>query len=121
MQTKHGSLECAILNSLWMLEINGNYAHTVKDVYKSINENNEDTRAYTTIKTVLDRLHEKRLVLRYKQDKKFVYRTTQSKIDFLSNSLKIMADRFCDGNLAELTNILNNVINIENTKYELIG
>ena len=120
MQSKHGSLECAILNSLWELEISGCYAHTVKDVFNYVNKNMADSRAYTTIKTVLDRLHEKRLVLRYKQEKKFVYRTTQSKVDFISNSLKNISDRFCDGNLCELTNILSNMIEAQRAEYELI-
>ena len=48
MLSKHGTLESAILSVLWQLEAKGSYNNTVKDVYESL-QNNEEKKAYTTI------------------------------------------------------------------------
>ena len=66
MNLKHGSLESVILNSLWELEKCGIYKNSVKDVFEYINQSNSTKRAYTTIKTVMDRLYEKEILLRLK-------------------------------------------------------
>ena len=71
MLSRHGSLESAILSALWGLEKKGIYTNSVKDVYEILAQSDEEKRAYTTVKTVMDRLFEKKVLLRYKSGKKF--------------------------------------------------
>ncbi len=64
MLSKHGMLESAILSCLWELEADGIYTNSVKDVYDKLSQKN--SKAYTTVKTVMDRLHQKNILLRFK-------------------------------------------------------
>lgn len=109
MQNKHGILESAILSSLWDLESQGIYTNSVKDVYLLMNKT--EARAYTTIKTVMDRLYEKNMLLRFKQGKKFYYRTTRPKTEIVLNALKEVAQRYCGGDMTKLSQILNSHVN----------
>lgn len=109
MNAKHGLLESVILNSLWELEKCGVYKNSVKDVYEFINNSNTTKRAYTTIKTVMDRLYEKEVLLRIKHGKKFYYRTAYSCNDIITNSLKKIAIQYCDGDMAVLASIASSV------------
>ena len=104
MLSKHGTLEGAILSTLWELESQGIYTNSVKDVYESLNK--KEAKAYTTIKTVMDRLFEKNILLRFKQGKKFFYRTAYSNYEIVANSLKEIADRYCGGDIAKLNQVL---------------
>ena len=81
--------------------------NSVKDVYEILNK--KEAKAYTTIKTVMDRLFEKNVLLRFKQGKKFFYRTAYSNHEIVTNSLKEIANRYCDGDLARLNQILQTV------------
>ncbi len=105
MNLKHGSLESVILNSLWELEKCGIYKNSVKDVYEYINNSNTPKRAYTTIKTVMDRLYEKEVLLRIKQGKKFYYRTAYSSNDIITTSLQKIASQYCGGDISKLATI----------------
>jgi len=109
MLSRHGSLECAILGALWNLEQNGIYTNSVKDVFDILSQNEDEKRAYTTIKTVMDRLHEKRILLRYKEGKKFYYRTVYSNFEIVTKSLNEIAQRYCCGDLEKLSLILNSM------------
>ena len=110
MLSRHGSLECAILGALWNLEQNGIYTNSVKDVFDILSQNDDEKRAYTTIKTVMDRLFEKKVLLRYKQGKKFFYRTVYSNNEIVVKSLQETANRYCCGDLARLSLILNSMM-----------
>ena len=99
---RHGTLESIILNSIWRLEEDGTYKHSVKEVWDDINRETETKRAYTTIKTVMDRLFEKEVLLRVKHGKKFYYRSAYSRSDILRNSLEDIADKYLMGNIEEL-------------------
>lgn len=109
MNLKHGSLESIILNSLWELEKSGIYKNSVKDVFEYINNSNTSKRAYTTIKTVMDRLYEKEILLRIKQGKKFYYRTAYSSSDIIATSLKKIATQYCNGDMAKLASIASSI------------
>ncbi len=115
MQSRHGSLEGAILSVLWNLEAKGICSNTVLDVCKALNEMNGEKRAYTTIKTVMDRLFEKKVLYRYKPAKKFFYRTVYSQKEMVMNSLNEIATRFCGGNFEALSEIVNSHKEIEKT------
>ena len=110
MQLKHGSLEGAILSVLWNLEAKGECSNTVLDVCNILNENSSEKRAYTTIKTVMDRLFEKKILYRYKPAKKFFYRTVYSQQEMVVRSLNEIAHRYCDGNFGLLSEILNSQV-----------
>lgn len=109
MNLKHGSLESVILNSLWELERSGIYKNSVKDVFEYINNSNTSKRAYTTIKTVMDRLYEKEILLRIKQGKKFYYRTAYSSSDIISTSLKKIATQYCNGDMQRLAQLASSI------------
>lgn len=110
MLSRHGSLECSILGVLWNLEHNGIYTNSVKDVYEILAKSDEEKRAYTTIKTVMDRLFEKKILLRYKQGKKFYYRTVYSNQEIIIKILQETAYRYCNNDLNKLSGILASII-----------
>ena len=84
MQSKHGALEGVILTTLWELESKGMKSNTVKDVFDNIES---DKRAYTTIKTVMDRLYSKNILIREKRGRKFFYRTAFSNVGQIADHL----------------------------------
>ena len=110
MQSRHGSLESAILSTLWQLEQNGTCTNSVKDVHDALCQTNDEKKAYTTIKTVMDRLFEKKVLDRYKKGKKFCYRTLYSNNEAIAQSLLGIAQRYCNGDLAKLSPVLSSLI-----------
>ena len=108
MQPCHGSLESIILNALWDLEKNGIFTNSVRDVYDILSKNKSEQRAYTTLKTVMDRLVGKKLLMKFKQGRKFFYRTAYSNDEVILNFLKIITDRYCGGDFNRLIEIVNN-------------
>ncbi len=73
MDLKQGDLENIILNAVWDLENDGQekiYVGEVQDKIKSARKK----WAYTTVKTVLDRLVDKELAVREKDGKKYLYK-----------------------------------------------
>lgn len=63
-----GSLELAVLRALW----EGNPA-TVRTVLERINAGRDSNLAYTSVMTVLDRLHDKELVTRRQVGRAYEY------------------------------------------------
>ena len=110
MNFRHGSLESIILNALWELEATGVYKNSVKDVFDYICASQTTKRAYTTVKTVMDRLHEKEVLLRIKQGKKFYYRTAYSNNDIIANSLKKIAVQYCNSDMKKLIEVANSLV-----------
>lgn len=74
MDLKQGDLENIILNALWDLEGDGNDKIFVGDIQEKIKSPNKRW-AYTTVKTVLDRLVDKEIAVREKDGKKYLYRS----------------------------------------------
>jgi predicted transcriptional regulator len=74
MDLKQGDLENIILNALWDLEDHGEEKVFVSDVQDYI-RSAKKRWAYTTVKTVLDRLVDKDLATREKEGKKYLYRS----------------------------------------------
>jgi len=104
MQSGHGTLEGAILTTLWQLEDRGVKLHTVKDVFNNLQS---DKRAYTTIKTVMDRLYLKHLLIREKIGRKFFYRTAYTNDEIIINSLNEISQKYCMGTFDRIFDILN--------------
>lgn len=123
MHLKHGSLESVILTALWKLEQQGNYSNTVLDIYNSLAQSEENKRAYTTVKTVMDRLVLKKQIMRFKQGRKFCYRSLYSNKEMLSKALIDVAQKYCEGNFEILVNAVNALyeISIQDKKDNLIS
>ncbi len=113
--SKHGSLESAILSVLWDLEKDGKINNSVKDVYETLNSINNEKKAYTTVKTVMDRLYDKKTLTRIKHGNKFYYRTLYSNSEVIRKSLTELAERYCNGDIKKLISYA------ENKNAELIG
>lgn len=110
MQSRHGCLESSILSTLWEMEAKGEYKNSVKDVYELLAQSASEKRAYTTIKTVMDRLYEKKVLLRFKQGRRFYYRTAYSNNDVVIKSLHELSNRYCAGDLTRLSQILETLM-----------
>ena len=91
-----GTLEFEILNSIWKLQaIDEDMNISVKDVVDNMSENGLE-RAYTTVKTVMDRLSSKDLLVRYRAGKKFFYKTVMDKNEMASSAIKELSRQFFD-------------------------
>ena len=74
-----GFLEMDILNAFWILTSeNEDRDISIQDVVDYLSSIGTE-RAYTTIKTVMDRLVSKSILVRYKSGKKFFYKVTMNK------------------------------------------
>lgn len=78
MDLKQGDLENIILNAVWDLEQDGIEAIYVGEVQEKIKSPTKKW-AYTTVKTVLDRLVDKQLANREKNGKKYLYRSVMKR------------------------------------------
>lgn len=100
MNLKQGHLENIVLNALWSMEENDKLHIDVSDVQSTINSETQKW-AYTTIKTVLDRLVEKEEVVRIKIGKKYYYRTKISREVAGENAVKILIKQYFNGDIKE--------------------
>ncbi len=97
-----GTLEFEILNSIWKLQaIDEDMNISVKDVVDNMSENGLD-RAYTTVKTVMDRLSSKDLLVRYRAGKKFFYKTVMDKDEMANSAIKELSRQFFDNDTAKM-------------------
>ncbi len=97
-----GSLEIEILNTFWNLtSTNEDIDISIQDVVDELSKNGTE-RAYTTIKTVMDRLVTKSILVRYKVGKKFFYKATMDKREMALDMLNEFTNNFFNGNHAEM-------------------
>lgn len=97
-----GFLEMEILNTFWALTSeNEDRDISIQDIVDELSSNGVE-RAYTTIKTVMDRLVSKSILVRYKTGKKFFYKVTMDKREMALDMLKEFTQNFFDGNTAEM-------------------
>ncbi|MDD3435853.1 MAG: BlaI/MecI/CopY family transcriptional regulator [Candidatus Gastranaerophilales bacterium] len=93
----YGILEIEIMNVIWKLQKLDEDANiSVSDIVNELNDN-QITRAYTTIKTVMDRLVTKGILARYRNNKKFFYRSTLDKTEAAKKVLEAVGEQFFDG------------------------
>lgn len=103
MRKNNGVLENEILAAIWTLEETDEEAKiAVSQVQEILNSKSKNKRAYTTIKTVMDRLSEKNLLERYKEGKKFLYKSTSSRDDMAQKAIKKIASQYFNNNLNSL-------------------
>ena len=109
---KQGDLENLIMNALWALQQQaalGNATTRVIDVQliqDAINEGPRDW-AYTTVKTVLDRLVEKGWLKRVKLGKKFCYETLLTQDDAGQQALSKVLRQYFNDNMSLLRETLD--------------
>lgn len=97
-----GKLEIDILNSFWNLtEENEDRDISIQDIVDELSVNGVE-RAYTTIKTVMDRLTVKSVLVRYKAGKKFFYKAAMTREEMASEAVKTIAEQFFNGDYSEL-------------------
>ncbi len=97
-----GRLEIDILNSFWNLtQENEDRDVSIQDIVDDLSANGIE-RAYTTIKTVMDRLTVKSILVRYKVGKKFFYKAAMSRDEMASDAVKTVAEQFFNGSYIEL-------------------
>ena len=98
----YGVLEIEILSSVWDMQERDEDANiSVSDVVEALNRN-EVNRAYTTVKTVMDRLVAKDILVRYKNNKKFFYRTTIDRDEAAKSAIEAVADQFFENNYVKM-------------------
>ena len=104
---KHGMLESAIMNVLWNLEEKGMMKSSVKDVHEALNQTSKTKKAYTTVKTVMDRLYQKNMLVKTRHGRRYYYRTTYTNQEAVISSLYEIANKYCNGDIAKLSQYLN--------------
>ena len=91
--------EWKVMNALWE-----GHPATARDVLERIEE--ETGWAYTTVKTMLERLAEKGAVRLRRKGKATAYRPALSREDARRSALRALADRAFDGALAPMLHFL---------------
>ena len=102
MNYSHGSLENEIMKTVWMMEEISEDDVSVNEVQEYINKTSDSIRAYTTVKTVMDRLVEKNMLVRYKQGKKFFYKTVSSRDEMAQLAIKKLASQYFNNDMNSL-------------------
>lgn len=91
----HGALENEIMNAIWTLEEDSrsNGEISVNEVLEFLN-NTSTKRAYTTIKTVMDRLASKNMLKRFKTGKKFCYSAMESRSKMANTAINKLLKQY---------------------------
>ncbi len=106
MDLKQGDLENIILNALWDLESDGSEKIFVGDIQEKIKSPNKKW-AYTTVKTVLDRLVDKEIAVREKDGKKYLYHSVVDRDEAGVLALKKVVRQYFKNDVNELVSCLN--------------
>ena len=107
MNYSHGSLENEIMKTVWMMEEISESDVSVNEVQESINRTSKIDRAYTTVKTVMDRLVEKNMLVRYKQGKKFFYKSVSSRDEMAQLAIKKLANLYFNNDMNSLAETIS--------------
>ena len=78
---------------------------TIQDIVDNLSKNGVE-RAYTTIKTVMDRLTVKSILVRYKVGKKFYYRATMTKEEMASEAIQTLSEQFFSGSYSQMVEFI---------------
>lgn len=120
MELKQGDLENIILNALWVLEEESNNNKIdVKDVQECIKTEHQSW-AYTTVKTVLDRLVEKERILRIKEGKKYLYSTVVPRKHAGEEALRKVLKQYFRNDYNEMASSFEHIGTLKVTHKELI-
>lgn len=98
----NGLLEIDIMNAIWDLQDeNEDRNISVSDIVSQLAKNGTQ-RAYTTIKTVMDRLSSKDMLVRYKSGKKFYYRSAYDREEVAREALNNIATNYFDSSYLQM-------------------
>lgn len=101
-----GSLEIEILNTFWNLTaIDEDVDISIQDVVDELSKNGTE-RAYTTIKTVMDRLVTKSILVRYKVGKKFFYKAAMDRTEMASEAIREISTQFFNNSPVEMIHFI---------------
>ena len=101
-----GKLEIDILNSIWNMTADFEDRDiSIQDVVDDLSQNGID-RAYTTIKTVMDRLTVKSILVRYKVGKKFFYKAAMDRTEMASEAIREISAQFFNNSPAEMIHFI---------------
>lgn len=104
----HGALENEIMNAVWSLEESPGFGGeiSVTEVLDFLNNTSTTKRAYTTIKTVMDRLVGKEMLVRYKKGKKFCYKATESRSKMANSAIDKLIKQYFNNDASLLLKTL---------------
>lgn len=119
MELKQGDLENIILNALWLMEEEDKDKIDVRDVQEKIKTDTQSW-AYTTVKTVLDRLVDKELVLRIKEGKKYLYRTVVDRQQAGEDAIKKLAKQYFRNNYQDMISCAERLSSTATEVLELV-
>ena len=122
MNYSHGSLENEIMKTVWMMEEISEDDVSVNEVQEYINKTSDSIRAYTTVKTVMDRLVDKNMLVRYKQGKKFFYKSVSSRDEMAEQAIKRLADQYFNNDMDSFANTVRamGAMHKQSRKVELV-
>ena len=122
MNYSHGSLENEIMKAVWTVEEIESVDVSVNDIQDILNRTSSSTRAYTTVKTVMDRLVEKNILVRYKQGKKFFYKSVSSRDEMAEQAIKRLADQYFNNDMDSFANTVRamSTMHKQSRKVELV-
>lgn len=102
----YGTLEIEIMNAVWDLHsINEDANISVSDIVNFLGESRIE-RAYTTIKTVMDRLVSKDILVRYKSGKKYFYKSTVDRNEAARKAVEDVSSQFFGGDYAKMMHFI---------------
>lgn len=101
-----GKLEIDILNSIWNMTADFEDRDiSIQDVVDDLAQNGID-RAYTTIKTVMDRLTVKSILVRYKVGKKFFYKAAMDRTEMAAEAIREISTQFFSNSPVEMIHFI---------------
>lgn len=104
MSLNHGGLENLVMNVIWNNSEVYNGAMSVAEVTDELNNLNvRKKRAYTTVKTILDRLYAKGLLDKKKIKNKFVYIQIMPRLEMAEKALKKVALEYFSNDFLAMT------------------
>jgi len=106
-----GKLELEILNTFWDLSAQDEDKDiSIQDVVDYLSKSGLN-RAYTTIKTVMDRLVAKSILVRYRVGKKFFYKVTMDKTEMAFEAVRDLSNNFFDGSYIKMLKFIETECN----------
>ena len=108
MDYKQGDFENILMNAIWDMEDELIDRIDVSEVQTRINSGCNNW-AYTTVKTVLDRLVKKEMLERIKYNKKFFYKARTSREEAGTLAVKKLARQYFKGEVKNLIKTAENI------------
>lgn len=119
MDLKQGDLENIILNALWDLEKEGTEKIFVGDIQSRI-KSPKKKWAYTTVKTVLDRLVDKEIAVRQKDGKKYLYRSVVNRDEAGVMAIQKVMRQYFKNDMGQLLDCLDH-LDIESEERDVVA